>query len=347
MEAGLTALADSVDAVAQRDFDRAEAISSSALDATLVAVGVALLLTVLVGAWTTGALVRPLRRLVAGTAEVAAGSFEPPRDLPYGRLDEIGDLSRAFRTMTFRLQELDRMKTEFVGVASHELKNPVNVVRGYAELLEMGVAGELDPKQAEMVRAVDEQTRVMERLIGRLLDISRLESGTYELRVAPVETAELLGALRRAFGVLADKGDVRLVVEADPTAPDVLEVDAELLRDEVLGNLISNALEHTPAGGRVDVRALGRPGEVVFEVSDTGPGIPKEARHRIFQRYYRVDGRRKGGAGLGLALAREMVEAHGGRMELDPHASSGATFRVVLPRAGGALREPAIRRRGG
>lgn len=347
MSDGLTALADSVDAIAQRDFQRAEAISSSSLRATVFGMSAAVLLAVLLGAWTTGALTRPVRRLAQVTGQVAEGTFEAPRDLPYSRDDEIGMLARAFRIMTYRLSDFDRMKTEFISVASHELKNPVHVIRGYAELLEEEIPGELNPRQKEMVGAVAEQTRVMARLLGRLMDIGRLESGTYELRVSTVRVEELVDALVRSFGVLAEKKGVELVHEVEASAPESFEADADLMREEVLGNLVSNAVKHTPEGGRITLTVRGRASEIVFEVSDTGPGIPESERPRIFRKYYRVEKTGKEGSGLGLAVAREMVEAHGGRIELDPDAGPGATFRVALPVGGGEVREPAIQSRRG
>ncbi|MGD2070068.1 MAG: HAMP domain-containing sensor histidine kinase [Gemmatimonadota bacterium] len=347
MSDGLTALADSVDAIAQRDFDRAEAISGSSLRATIFGMSAAVVLAVLLGAWTTGALTRPVRRLAQVTGQVAEGTFEAPRDLPYSRDDEIGMLARAFRIMTYRLSDFDRMKTEFISVASHELKNPVHVIRGYAELLEEEIPGELNPKQKEMVGAVAEQTRIMARLLGRLMDIGRLESGTYELRISTVRVDELVDALVRSFGMLAEKKGVELVHEVKASAPESFDADVDLLREEVLGNLVSNAVKHTPEGGRITLTVRGRQSEVVFEVSDTGPGIPESERPRIFRKYYRVEKTGKEGAGLGLAVAREMVEAHGGRIELDQDAAPGATFRVVLPVGGGEVREPAIQSRRG
>lgn len=325
-------MADDVDDRAQTDFDRARTISADARRNTVFAVLVAIVLAVLLSWWTTSALTSPLLRVRTAMARVADGSFEAPPGLPYDREDEIGDLAASFRTMAQRLAELDRIKAEFMGVASHELKTPINVIRGYTELIEEELVGDLTDHQREILDRIAEQTRVLTRQVSRLMDISRLETGSYAVEVEPVLLVDLILGVQRAYEILAIEKDVELVTEISDDAPRRLVIDVDLIRDEVLGNLVSNAIKFTPEGGKVRVGARAEREGVVIEVSDTGPGIPQSHREHIFDKYYQVERSRSIGSGLGLAIAREMVEAHGGSIELvEDDERPGAIFRVHLP----------------
>jgi signal transduction histidine kinase len=327
----LRGLAAGINVRAQNDFERARGIGAAALQTTLVSVMVTIVLAMLLSAWTTQALTQPLRRLRTALARVTEGDFDVPPDLPYERRDEIGELSVSFGIMSRRLAELDRLRAEFLGVASHELKTPINVIRGYTELIEEELAGEITPHQREIMQRIGEQTRVLTRQVSRLMDISRLETGSYLIELERVALRDLIMGVDRAFEIVALEKGVTLLAEVSADAPEELVVDVDLIRDEVLSNLVSNALKFTPQGGHVWVRARGEEGGVVIEVSDTGPGIPAEHRPHIFEKYYQVERSRSLGAGLGLAIAKEMVDAHGGRIELEDRDGPGSTFRVHLP----------------
>lgn len=331
MESELEAVAAAVDRSSEADFARAEEMSATAATTTVVATVAALLLALLVSVWTTRALTVPLNRLSEEAAKVADGKFEEPEGLPYDRADEIGALSRSFRAMTERLGELDRLKAEFMGVASHELKTPISVIRSYAELLEEVIEDLGDDRRTEILDAIIDQTEVMTRLVSRLLDIGRLEAGAYEMEPEDLHVKDLLNGLRNAFDILSRERSIRFRTEVDESAPTSVYADPDMLRNEVLGNLVSNALRYTPKGGEVRVRVWRESDEVVFEVSDTGPGIPAEKRPYIFDKYYEGDRTQTMGSGLGLAVAKEVIEAHGGRINLEPPGDRGATFRVYLP----------------
>lgn len=320
-----------IDRRAAADFRRAQAISSAARTSTLVATLLCLLVALLLALRTTRTLTSPIRRLAAAMAGVAEGTFRTPADLPYDRWDEIGHLATSFRTMTRRLADLDRMKTEFVGIASHELKAPINVIKAYAELIEEELAGEVTGPQKEILHAIAEETHTMARLVSRLMDLSRLETGSYRMELDEIRLQELLMGAVRSFEVVAAKKGVAIEVSIENSALTPIVVDVDLVRDEVLGNLLSNAVKFTQPGGEVRLRARGGRGTVTIEVSDTGPGIPREHRPHVFAKYYQVERSRKIGSGLGLAIAREIVEAHGGSIELLDRSAPGATFRIVLP----------------
>ena len=331
MESGLVEVANAVDRESEADFARAEEMSATAATTTVAATLAAILLGLVVSVWTTRTLTVPLHRLSAQAARVADGRFEDPEGLPYDRDDEIGALSRSFRAMTQRLGELDRLKAEFIGVASHELKTPISVIRSYAELLEEELQESGEDRHEKVLGAIMEQTDVMTRLVSRMLDIGRLEAGAYEMEPEDLHVKDLLNGLRNAFDILARENGIRFRTEVDERAPVSVHADPDMLRNEVLGNLVSNALRYTPRGGEVRVRVWQESGEVVFEVSDTGPGVPEEKRPYIFDKYYEGDRTQTMGSGLGLAVAKEVVEAHGGRITLEPPAREGATFRVYLP----------------
>ncbi|MFO7261569.1 MAG: ATP-binding protein [bacterium] len=326
-------IAAAIDRRSDADVAEAERISAAAGRTLAAATAVAVVLALALGLWTIGALTGPLRRLRAAMAAVANhGTLEAPEDLPYGRRDEIGDLARSFRSMAQKLAELDRLKAEFVSVASHELRTPLNVISGYASLMEDGLFGEPTKEQREALQLILEQTRLLTRLVNQLLESSRMEAGAVDLQIDDVDLEGLLRALQRAFDALAHSKRITFTTRVEPGAPQRLRVDGERIRNEVLGNLLSNAFKFTPEGGWIRVVARGVEDGVEFEVSDSGVGIPEADLPRIFDKYYQVGSARRAGAGLGLAIARQIVEAHGGTITAESRTGAGATFRVRLPR---------------
>jgi signal transduction histidine kinase len=337
-------VAESVDAMALRDARDAESTSATARTSTLAGLAVALLFTFAVVGYTTQVMTTPLRRLSRASARIADGEFDIPSDLPYGRSDEIGELSSSFRTMTRKLAELDRTKAAFLGIVSHELKTPLNVIKAYAEVMEEELGPKASQTQKELIASVAEQALVLSRRVSRLMDISRLEAGSYRLSVESTPVEDLATGLERLFEHLAQENDIDLTVRVAESAPYDTVVDVDILRDEILGNLITNAFRFTPPGGWVDVLIEGECGGIAFTVTDSGPGIPEEHRAHIFEKYYVVDRARAVGSGLGLAIVKEMVSLHGGLVTLEPSPPGcGARFRVCLPRVteGASLEVPA------
>jgi signal transduction histidine kinase len=335
---GLEAIARTIDDRAAADFSRAEEISGSARVITLFTVLLGMVLALLVTGWVHQVLWAPLQRLRDAFSQVAGGQYAPPRNLPYGGGDEIGDLSRSFRAMTQRLEDLDRLKTEFVGVASHELKTPINVIQGYTELIEEELGGDLTQNQRDILDRIADQTRSMARMVSHLMDISKLETGSYQMELEVVPVEDLLLGLVRGYELLAGEREIRIHTEVVPDTPDDVEVDVDLFRGEVLGNLVSNALRFAPEGGEVRVQARPEAGGVLFEVADNGPGIPRRHRAHVFKKYYQAERSQAMGSGLGLAIARELVEAHGGWIKLGESNQGdlgGAVFLVWIPTRGG------------
>ena len=314
------------------DARRAVEVSVSAAQRTVIAVWVSLAVALALGLATIGNLMSPLGSLRESMAKVAGGSFIAPEDLPYERADEIGDLSRSFRSMTERLDELDRLKAEFVSIASHELKTPIHIINGYAEMVEEGTLGPVSEKQHEALARIREQTSQMTERVNQLLNLTRFLAGGLQLELERVKTRDLLTDVRLAFEILADQEGIDFKVAMDDTAPESLRVDRARVTNELLGNLLSNAFKFTPAGGSVQVDASGEDDSLIVRVTDTGKGIPPEQLPYIFEKYYQAGSEgRSVGAGLGLAIARQIVDAHGGRISAESEPERGTMVEITLP----------------
>jgi signal transduction histidine kinase len=325
-------VATEIDRRSEGDLAAASRISAAAFSMTLLMLLASLFIAILIGAWATQTVVRPIQRLRRGTAEVAAGEFVVPEDLPYERPDELGDLSRSFRAMTERLAELDRMKAEFMSVAAHELKTPINVVAGYAELIQDGVYGPVNSDQETALTSIQEQARNLAQLVNQLLDISRLEAGGLKLEIEDMPVADLFERIHRTFDVLAHKQRIGFTVTLEKTAPRAIPADGARLRDQVLGNLLANSLKFTPEGGRIGVRGWGENGFLCIEVTDTGAGMPASELPHVFDKYFQIgEQARSKGAGLGLTIAHDIVEEHCGTISVSSQVGAGTTFRIRLP----------------
>jgi signal transduction histidine kinase len=234
-----------------------------------------------------------------------------------------------------RFRLLDAAKTDLVATVSHELKTPLTSVRMALHLLLEKSLGALNPKQDELLEAARDDTERLLRILNNLLDLARLEEGNGDLQREGVAPASLLQSVREEMADRIPAKQLRIECAPAPDLPAVL-VDRQRI-GHVFANLITNAVKHSPSGGRILLRATrAEEGWVQFSVSDEGPGIPAEYQSRIFDRFFRVPGQSKTGAGLGLSIAREITLAHGGRISVDSSPGQGATFYIVL-RAANAL----------
>jgi len=229
-----------------------------------------------------------------------------------------------------RLQELDHLKSEFIQNVSHELRSPLALIRGYAEMLESGELGDIPPPQRKPIEIIARRARMLGNLVEDITLI--LGAETRPLTREPVPLDQLARAAAEDFSVAIREAGLSLETEIAPEAPPAAGEAGYLRR--VLDNLLSNAIKFTPAGGRITVRLWSEGGQVVLQVADTGVGIAPEHRERIFERFYQVDGsarRRYGGMGLGLALVKEVVDNLGGTVTVDSEVGKGSTFTVRLP----------------
>jgi len=236
------------------------------------------------------------------------------------------ELARALE----RQHELDRLKTEFIQNISHELRTPLAIVRGYAEMLDTGAFGELSSDQREPISVMARRSRMLSKMLDDLVAILSLEPR--HMANEAIDLPDLVQNMLADFQSAAKQAGLRLMSEVAAGSL-VIKGDAIQMR-RVFDNLLSNACKFTQAGGSVTVRLSRDGGRAVFEVADTGIGIPADKLDRIFERFYQVDGsatRRYGGVGLGLALVKEIVEAHRGQVTAQSQLGEGTTFRITLP----------------
>lgn len=322
----------------ERTRDRVSAVSDATLRVTglaATALVIALIVAGALAAWLLGSIARPVRELERGMGAIAEGELDHRVAIDPSRRDEFGRLAAGYREMARRLQELNKLKAEFISIASHELKTPVNVMIGYLQLLQEGIYGDLSPKQREVLQTIETQGHTLGRLTKHLLDISRFEAGGSHIEPRPIRLEAFIDDLERAFHVLAVQREVRFLVTKHDGLPDEVIWDADRM-NEVIGNLLANSFKFTPRGGSVELRAepAGDDG-VTISVHDTGAGIPPDQLPRIFQKFYQADNQRAAaheGTGLGLAIAKEIVEAHRGVIRADSSIGEGTTFQMVLPR---------------
>ena len=328
----------------QRVEETASAVGEAGRVAALAAAG-SILLATLIALWLMRAISRPVREFERGMHRIADGEFEYKLAVNPTRRDEFGRLALSYERMAKQLAELDKLKAEFVSIASHELKTPINVILGYLQLMEEGAYGDLNPKQDEILRTVETQAQTLARLSKQLLDVSRFEAGGGSIAPRPIELRAFLVELEAGFRVLAQQRGVGLHVTWSDDAPHEVQWDADRM-SEVLGNLLSNAIKFTASGGHVGLNAERQDDTVVLEVHDTGAGIPAEQLPHVFEKFYQADNQDSAaqkGTGLGLAIAKEIVEAHGGTLGCESQQGVGTTFTINLPtRVEG--RRPAARR---
>jgi two-component system OmpR family sensor kinase len=309
----------------------------------LVGAGVLLLLAT-VGVWAVRTSLQPLRQIEQTAGAIAAGDLsrrvpdpEPGPDPPR---TEVGRLSHALNAMLAQIEAAfaaraaseDRMR-RFVADASHELRTPLTSIRGFAELYRQGAVGSPDDV-ARLMRRIEDEAARMGLLVEDLLLLARLDQER-PLVQAPVELPVIVSDAVQAAQAIAPDRQIELEVRSDGV-PLVVRGDDARLR-QVVGNLLSNAVNHTPAGSAVTVRLSAEPPTAVIEVVDQGPGLTPEQAQRVFERFYRADSARSrrsgGGTGLGLAIVAALVAAHRGTVEVDSVPGKGATFRVRLPLA--------------
>jgi signal transduction histidine kinase len=301
--------------------------------AAIVGMLLALIIAAVIAIWLMRSIIKPVIALEAGMQAVADGQLDHKLNYDTTKQHEFGRLARSFQGMASQLGELDKLKAEFVSVASHELKTPLNVIIGYLQLLEEGLFGPLTPKQLEVLQTIASQTQSLHRLVKQLLDVSRFEAGGNRVEPKQVHLSKLLDDLERAFHVLALQRDVTFTIERSGTLPEEVLWDIDRV-NEVLGNLLSNAFKFTGKGGRVDLVVEPADHSVQMVVRDTGAGIPPEQLPHVFEKFYQADNQGSAsaeGSGLGLAIAKQIVEAHGGTITCDSTIGVGTTFTLTLP----------------
>lgn len=293
--------------------------------AALAAGGAALI----VGGLLAYGLVRPVQRLTAAARAVAQGDLSH-RVLATSN-DEIGDLATAFNAMAADLGKAERLRRDMVADLAHELRNPLAALQGTLEAIADGIL----PPTEENLHPLLDQTQLLTRLVNDLRTLALADAGQLSLNRAPTDPVELVRSVIAQFSSQASAKHIRLEAEFGNDIPS-LALDSQRIT-QVLGNLISNAIRHTPEGGQIECQvtaSLTPVPEAIVSVSDTGSGIPPEALPHIFDRFFRADrsrSRTDGGTGLGLAIAKQLVEAHNGRIWATSQPGQGTQVTFTLP----------------
>ena len=296
------------------------------LSPVLTGIGAAVLALVMVQLLAHG-MTFPLREMVTAARAMAKGDYE--RRVTATSRDEVGELARAFNSMATELAAADRMRRDLVANVAHELRTPIGALRAKLENL----VDDVERLERGSLEAMLRQVERLGNLVEQLLDLSRLESGAVPLERSNFMAATLLDGIIDEWKSHAEIRDVRLEIDVSPGSL-VVNADEERLR-QVVANLVANAIRHSPRGGRVLLRADGANGATRLEVLDEGPGIPSADAERVFERFYRSDearSTREGGSGLGLSIARWIVDLHGGTIRAEPADPHGCRMVVELSR---------------
>jgi signal transduction histidine kinase len=298
-------------------------VSRSLWIAGLAAVAVAAIAGVLL----TRQITRPIRALTAGARQISKGNLDHRVVSSSG--DEVGELVQSFNSMAAALEQSEQSRRRMTADIAHELRTPLTIIEGTVDAMLDGVF----PCDRERLASVKEQTAMLTRLIGDLRDLSLAESGQLKLELTREDLVDLVRRKIAQFEAAATEHGLELKLDPGGPVPK-LEID-RVRMEQVVVNLLANAIRHTPRGGRITVSIVpAEPGGAVISVADTGGGIAPEHLPHIFERFYRVSdsrARSEGGTGLGLAIVKHLVQAHGGRVRAESAPGKGSTFFVQLP----------------
>jgi signal transduction histidine kinase len=354
---GVVVIASTAELVVPTAFDRHMAVMSSmmssmmggsvqALDQSLFtnfraavteAVGVASLaatiMAVITSLFVSRQVVAPVQAMMAASQRIAEGNYaervQVPGNINKGEQDELGQLALRFNQMAARLEQTENMRRQLIGDVTHELRTPLTTIKGSMEGLIDGVLPANDETYTQIYHEADR----LQRLVNDLQELSRVEARAYELHLSRTSLAEVVQATVARLDRQFEEKGVAISTQVPADLP-AIQMDSDRI-GQVLLNLVGNALQYTPSGGGVRIQAVHIPGEVRVSVVDSGIGIPPEHLPHLFTRFYRVDksrARSHGGSGIGLTIAKHLVEAHGGRIWAESQgAGKGSTFTFTLP----------------
>ncbi len=316
--------AGGADAMGQLYADYRSSFNEALTTAGLAAAAAALIL----GLIFSRSVLAPVQAMSRVTERIAAGRYD--ERVPVSGSDELAQLGQRFNEMAGKLDQVESMRRQLIGDVSHELRTPLTAIKGSMEGLIDGVL----PASAETFQQIHAEADRLNRLVDDLQELSRVEAPSLELRRQPVDISSLMYTVMKRLTPQAESKHISLELEPTAGLPRVLADEDRAA--QVLINLIGNALQYTPEGGRVTVGAKQAGEQVEIRVHDNGVGIAPEHLEHIFDRFYRVDKSRSrqagGGSGIGLTIARAIVEAHGGRLRAEsPGEGQGSTFAFTLP----------------
>jgi len=293
----------------------------------------ALVGAVLVSFLISRQVVTPTLQMMSLSKRIAEGEYEERLLLPGGQqtdqIDELGRLALSFNQMADKLEKTETMRRELIGDVTHELRTPLTAVKGYLEGLTDGVL----PADPETYQQIHSEIDRLQRLVNDLQELSRVEAGAFQLMFTPVSPASLIERIQNTLGRQFEEKNIQLEINIEPNLPDIT-VDKDRII-QVLTNLVGNALQFTPSGGKVTLLVRREPSDVLFSVIDSGIGISADQIPLIFNRFYRTDKSRtraSGGSGIGLTIAKALVKAHQGKIWAESKGEGkGSTFSFLIP----------------
>ncbi len=318
----------------ERDtYEKVRHLEESGTRANKIVIGMGaafVLLGIMIFIYITTSITKPISFMRKKTRQVAGGDFECHLDLPSP--PEIGDLAEDFSLMCTKLKEMEKVKSDFFSLMAHELRTPLASIKEGTSLLLNGIGEECKEKRNTVLRIIAEESNRLIDLVNSLLDLSKMEAGMLALRFEISDIRSLIDEAVFGMEPLAMTKNVDINVEAPKDLPHLKMDDERIL--QALRNLIGNAIKFTPEGGRVTISAQAAEKALNVSVADTGPGIPEEDLHTIFDKFRQTtlaSHSKIKGTGLGLAMVKHIINAHGGRVWVRSEPGHGSTFFFQLP----------------
>lgn len=334
--ASMNALMSSANAIGDSQSMETELFSqytAAVYEAVSYAAIAALIAALLASYFISRQVVRPMLGMMGLSHRIAEGEYEERLSLPGGQkadqIDELGQLALSFNQMADKLEKTETMRRELIGDVTHELRTPLTAVKGYLEGLMDGVL----PADPETYQQIYLEIDRLQRLVSDLQELSRVEAGAFQLHLTPVSPASLIDRIQNTLGRQFEDKNINLEIGVEPNLPDII-VDKDRII-QVLTNLVGNALQYTPRGGKVSLQVRREKSAALFTVKDSGIGISTEQLQYVFNRFYRTDksrARASGGSGIGLTIAKALVQAHQGKIWAGSDGEGkGSTFSFLIP----------------
>mgnify|MGYP000916650911 CR=1 FL=1 len=307
--------------------------TTAVYEAVTYAALAALIAAILASFFISRQVVTPMLHMMSLSQRIAEGEYQERLALPGGQqadqTDELGQLALRFNQMADKLEKTETIRRQLIGDVTHELRTPLTAVKGYLEGLMDGVL----PADPETYEQIHSEIDRLQRLVNDLQELSRVEAGAFQLNLAPVPPERLIERIQSTLGRQFEDKNIQLVTDVEPGLPNLF-VDKDRII-QVLTNLVGNALQYTPNGGKVSISVRREKSEILFAVKDTGIGISTEQLTFIFNRFYRTDksrNRASGGSGIGLTIAKALVQAHQGKIWAESNGEGkGSTFSFLIP----------------
>lgn len=318
------------DGVINKKMENSREIGGSAARLAVIISMIAFVSAIAFAFFITRSISEPIKRLQAETTIIAKGNFS--RRIDISSRDEIGELAEAFNIMCYKLNELERLKSEFIANVSHEFRTPLTSLKEANNLMLDGIAGRITEKQQRLLGIIREESDKLIKMIHDLLDLSKMEAGMVRYNFAPSDISIMIEKCVDEMRLLAEGKHIDMSINISGRLP-IANMDSEKIK-QVIINLLSNAVKFTPDGGRITVKGFEDGSSIRVEITDTGIGISKEDMDRIFDKFQQADtiiNKKIGGTGLGLSIARHIIDAHKGRIWAESRLGMGSNFIFILP----------------